>query len=350
MEMEITYFRTLCLGAGPLVVSTSVGCFFSGRGKTWVLMWVNAGTTLVNIILDYGLIFGHWGLPEMGIKGAALATVLAGCFSATVYLALFLRHRYREEFSTLSGWKLESSLFLRLCRYGIPSGIHYFLDASAFMFFIMMVGRLGTLELAATNIAFNINTLAFMPLIGFGIAVSTLVGQWLGANKPEIAAKSTWSGFHVACLYAALFSAAYFFWPQIFLKPFAAQASSSEFLQVGEMTTLLLRFVAVYSIFDALNIIFAAAIKGAGDTRFVMIVNIILSWTIMLIPSYLAIHAFGRGIYAMWTAASCYIIILGLTFLKRFLGGKWKLMRVIEDISHSGITRMPELPVPDAEL
>ena len=349
-EMEVTYFRTLCLGMGPLVISTAASCFFSGRGKTWVLVWVNVATTCVNAILDYYLIFGHWHFPEMGIKGAGLATVLSACFSAIAYLVVFLLPRFRKRYATHKTWRLNKGIFMRLIRYGVPNGIHHFLDGFAFTLFIIMVGRMGIVELAATNIAFNINALAFMPLIGFGIAVSTLVGQWLGREKPEIAERSTWTGFWVALFYTVLFVAAYLFLPKLFLAPFALQADNATFANVRAIAAILLRFVAFYSVFDMLNIIFAAAIKGAGDTRFVMVTNIALSWFILLVPSYLAVSVFKSGIYSMWTAVSAYIVILGIVFLLRFLKGKWKTMRVIEEISRPGITKIPECPTPEAEL
>ncbi len=338
MEMEITYFRVLCLGAGPLVVSTVVSCFYSGRGKTWVMMWLNAATTMVNIVLDYALIFGNWGFPEMGIRGAALATVLAACFSASVYLFLFLKQKYRTEFNTLKGWRYDATLFKRLFRFGVPSGVHFFLEAIAFTLFILMVGRVGTTQLAATNIAFNINALAFMPIYGLSVAVSTLVGQWLGANRPDLAARSTWSGLHIGGLYSLIFVFCYLLLPHVFLAPFGFQADAESFNLVRDIAKVLLRFVALYLLFDMLNMIFAAAVKGAGDTRFVMWINILLSWSLMLVPSYIALFVFDAGIYAMWAAVSAYIICLGTVFMLRFLGGKWRFMRVIEDVEDSDHT------------
>ena len=92
---------------------------------------------------------------------------------------------------------------------------------------------------------------------------------------------------------------------------------------------VLLRFVAIYCVFDAMNIIFASAIKGAGDTRFVMLMILVLSVGLLVIPSYLTLVVFDRGIYLAWVFITAYIVILGFGFLFRFLGGKWKSMRVI---------------------
>jgi len=329
-EYEIVYFQVLCLGATPAIASSAIAGFFSGRGKAWPVMWVNVLATALNIIMDYALIFGKWGLPELGMKGAAIATVLSACFSFAIYLFLFSRSGHESRYYTLRGWMFERPLFLRLMYFGFPSGVQFFLGMAGFTAFILLVGRLGTMELAATNIAFNINNLAFMPMIGFGMAVSVLVGQYLGKDRPDLAQRSVYSSFHLTFLYMASVAAAYLFVPNIFINPFASQADPASFAAIRKTTLILLRFVAIYSLFDALNIVFASAIKGAGDTRFVMFMIAIVSSLALVVPSYIALVLLQAGIYTAWTIASVYVSILGLVFLFRFLGGKWKSMRVIE--------------------
>ena len=333
-QYETIYFQVLCLGATPAIASSAMSGFFSGRGKTWPVMWVNILGTAVNLIMDYGLIFGKWGLPELGIKGAAIATVISACFSFVAYLILLSRPTHDGRYYTLRGRMFERVLFLRLMYFGFPSGVQFFLDMAGFTTFILLIGRLGTPQLAATNIAFNINTLAFMPMIGFGIAVSVLVGQYLGKNRPDLAERSVYSSFHLTFLYMASVAAAYVLFPSIFLDPFASQADPASFIAIRKTTVILLRFVAVYSLFDALNIVFASAIKGAGDTRFVMFMIAIVSSVALVIPSYIALVLLDAGIYTGWTIASAYVSTLGLIFLFRFMGGKWKSMRVIEQASY----------------
>ncbi len=97
-EYEIVYFQVLCLGATPAIASSAIAGFFSGRGKAWPVMWVNVLATVLNIIMDYALIFGKWGLPELGMKGAAIATVLSACFSFAIYLILFSRSGYESRY------------------------------------------------------------------------------------------------------------------------------------------------------------------------------------------------------------------------------------------------------------
>ncbi len=327
---EVAYFRIICLGGGPYIASYALSGFYSGRGKTWPVMWVNILATAVNLILDYALIFGHWGFPELGIEGAGIATVIAGIFSFFVFLGLISARGHNRWYQTISGWRPEKELFNRLLKYGVPSGVQFFLEMASFTTFILLVGRLGTTSLAASNIAFNINTLAFMPMIGCGIAISMLVGQYLGADKPDLAHESVYSGFHLTFVYMTSIAAAYVLLPKIFVAPFALNADPQEFTEIYRYSIVLLRFVAVYSIFDAMNIIFTSAIKGAGDTRFVMLMTVVLSLCVLIIPTYLVIVVFKYGLMVSWVLATVYIIILGITFYLRFLGGKWKTMRVIE--------------------
>ncbi len=196
----------------------------------------------------------------------------------------------------------------------------------------LRTSRMGTTSLAATNIAFNINMLAFMPMMGCGIAISVLVGQYLGAGKPDLAQTSAYSGFHLTMLYMGSIAAAYVLVPDLFIAPFAMKADPATFKEVYDFSIILLRFVAIYSIFDTLNIIFSSAIKGAGDTRFVMFMISGLSLFVMVIPTYLAVMVFDSGLMVAWGIVTAYVIIIGIAFYLRFLNGKWKTMRVIEPV------------------
>jgi len=329
-QNEVAYFKILSLGGGAYTASYALSAFFSGRGKTWPVLWVNVATTVVNLLLDYALIFGHWGFPELGIRGAGIATVVAGVFSLLMFFVLLSSRYNNETFYTIKGWRLEKDLFVRLLRYGFPSGVQFFLEMAGFTAFVLLVGRLGIASLAATNIAFNINTLAFMPMIGCGIAVSVLVGQYLGGDKPDRAQSVVYSGFHLTLVYMVSIAAAYVLVPDVFVAPFALRADPEGFSEIYGYSVILLRFVAVYSVFDTMNIIFCSAIKGAGDTRYVMLITVILSVFVFVLPVYLAVVVFELGLMVAWVFATVYITLLGFIFYFRFLGGKWKTMRVIE--------------------
>ncbi len=348
--LEAVYFRILCLGSFFPIASSAMTSFFSGRGRNWPIMVVSSSACVVNVILDYALIFGNWGLPEMGIAGAAIATVISGGCSFAAYVILIFRPAFNRLYHTLRNWRPDRELLGRMLRYGLPSGIQFFLDISGFTAFLLLVGRLGMVELAATNIAFNINTLAFMPMMGFGIAISVKVGQSLGDNRPDLAEKSVYSGAHLTFLYMGLVSLSYVLLPEVYMSAFAARADPQSFAPIRRLVVVLLRFVAIYTLSDTANIVFASAIKGAGDTRFVMLMIVGMAIGALVTPTFLALVVFGASIYAAWVILAVYITLLGGSFLLRFLSGKWKSMRVIEQAPHSMPPQYPEIPSTEYEL
>ncbi|MDP6779669.1 MAG: MATE family efflux transporter [Candidatus Latescibacteria bacterium] len=345
-SLETSYFRISCLG-GPTIVGPALAGFFSGRGKTMAVMWVNFVATGVNIVLDYAWIFGKWGFPEWGIEGAAAATVVSRYTSLAIYLVIISLPRFRETYNTLGGWRPDRALFRRLVRFGVPNGVQFMLEILGFSIFVLLVGRLGEVALAASNVAFNINTLAFLPMIGLGIAVSTMVGRYLGQDRADLAERSVWSAVHLVVLYMGSMALGYVLVPDLFIYPFASRADPETFGPVRELAIVLLKFVAVYCAFDGLYIVFSAGVKGAGDTRFVMLTATALSWLTMVLPTYIACGIYGKGLFVAYLFITTYITLAGIIFYLRFRGGKWKSMRVIEAAPPPAVPvgEDPDLPV-----
>ncbi|HEV3083523.1 MAG TPA: MATE family efflux transporter [Gemmataceae bacterium] len=327
-EQEILYLRCLCFAALPALIVASVNSFFAGRGETWIVAVIDATGMTINAVLAYALIFGHWGLPEMGIRGAGWATVIGSAVSALLGLALFFQAKYRARFGTLSGWRFDPELFRRMMRFGLPNGVQAMLDGLSFTVFLSLLGRIGEDQLAASNIAFAINIVGLLPMLGMGQAVGVVVGQRLGQDRPDLATRSTWMGFWMALVYISAGVLLYVLAPGACMYFFRNERDPN-WAHVAELVPVLLRFVAVYSLFDTMNIVFSFALRGAGDTRFVTIVSLFLAWPIMVLPTWAA-WKFGWGLYWAWGFASAYVIALGITFLLRFQAGKWKSMRVIE--------------------
>jgi len=328
-RLEADYFRVLCYGSVFPIANAALGGFFSGRGRPWPVMWANLAATGVNIFLNALLIFGRWGLPELGIVGAAISTCAAGGVAFAVLAVLLMRPSFEQMFAVRSGWAPQGELLRRLLRFGLPSGVQFFIDIFGFTVFILLIGRIGTAELAATNIAFNINSLAFMPMIGLGTAISILVGRYIGEREVGLAERSVYSGATLCFAFMGLLSLAYVLVPGFFVRFFAPRGDPEGFAAISAIAVVLLRFVAVYSLFDTMNIVFASAIKGAGDTRFVMLMILVLSVGVLIVPTYVALVRLRVGIYSAWVFVSAYIILLGCGFLVRFLRGKWKTMSVI---------------------
>jgi MATE family multidrug resistance protein len=329
LAAEVTYSSILLLGAFPAVLMATLSSFFAGRGETRVVLLVNIATTLVDTVLNYLWIFGKGGFPRAGVAGAAWSTLIVQALGAAIFLGLILAPRHRREYATLSGFRLEWALLGRLLRFGLPTGLQYSLEVLAFGLFMVIVGRLGTAPLAATSIAFNLNMIVFLPMLGLGVAVSSLVGRYVGADRPELAERSTWSAFWMSLAYFAACGLVYLFAPRVLLAPYAAGADPQSFAEVARLTAVLLRFVTLYSIFDMMNVVFAGGLKGAGDTTYPLVATIVLGWVAMLGPTWLAVES-GAGLYAAWGAPTLYVLVLGVLMMRRFAAGRWKHMRVIE--------------------
>ena len=327
---EVEYARVLMWGAFPVILMATLSTFFAGRGETRVILHVNVLATVVNMALDWLLIFGKGGLPELGVTGAALGTVLSQVAGAGVYLALMLQRRHRAAYGTLASWRLEPWLVARLVRFGMPTGLQYSLEVAAFAIFMVIVGRIGTLELAASGIAFNLNMIVFFPMVGLAVAVASIVGRHLGAEQPAVAERAVGSALGMSLVYMGACGALYVLGPTLLLAPYAAGADPATFPEIAAIATVLLRFVAFYSIFDMLNLVHAAGLRGAGDTVYPMLLTFVLAWIVMLVPAGVGCLVYGAGVTFAWSMATLYVFLLGMLMRRRFRAGHWKAMRVIE--------------------
>src|SRR5690606_36959675 len=149
-----------------------------------------------------------------------VSTVVGSWTSAIVGVLLFFRREYRVRFRTLSGWRFEPELFARLIKYGGPAGVQVFLDVLVFHVFVQLVGRLGDAATGATTLAIRLNMVAFLPMMGLGQAISILVGQRLGGNRPDLAERSTYTGLKWSFGYMCGIAAIYLFFPEAIVALF----------------------------------------------------------------------------------------------------------------------------------
>ncbi len=334
--LESLYFQVAMAGAGGMLISGAQAAYFTGRGKTRVVMVVDSGASLLNIVLDYLWIFGRLGFPEMGLEGAAWATVVSQWAKVLGYAAIMQIGADRRRYNLAAARRFDLRLLGRLWYYGVPSGLQWVLESSGFTAFLLMVGWLGEQATAATTLAFGVNMVAFIPPIGLAIAVTTLVGQQLGGGRPDLAARATWTGFWMAFGYTAFLGVLYVGLPDLFLIGYASGADPREFAALRTTVVVLLWFVAAYCVFDAANLIFSSALRGAGDTQFILIVGALMC-PLPALFTWLGIAYWGGGLIWSWSVITVWICALGLIYFLRFLQGRWRTMRVIE----------PELP-PDA--
>jgi len=327
--LESAYFASLTFAALPMLLVGAVNGFFAGRGQSWTVLAINTFGTAVNAAFAYPLIVLQKDDPVAAMSGAGYAAALGSCASAALGLFLYFRPKFRVEFNTLAGWRFDRELFLRLMKYGLPNGMQWCIEGIAFTAFILLVGNIGNTELAATNLTFSVNMLTFLPVMGLGQGVEVLVGKRQGESRPDLSARTTRSGVTLAMGYMVLVAILYCTIPGLLTIPFANGMEPEDWTAVYPLIPILLRFVALYSLADGFNIILSYALRGAGDTRFVTLVAILLSWPLMVGPTWLACRA-GWGIQAAWAFATLYISVTAVVYYIRFRGGKWRTMKVIE--------------------
>jgi MATE family multidrug resistance protein len=330
-QLEVTYFRVLCLGSGIHIIGMSFSSFFTGRGATRPVMIIYIIAMFLNVPLDYALINGIWIFPELGMLGAALATVFSWT-TATVMLGIFLFTRENnQQFKVLKNYHFDADLFRRLLRYGVPSSLQFSMDVFAFLFFVLMVGRIGKIELAITNIGIALDSVSFRPLVGFALGTSTLVGQALGRNRPAEAVAAVQATMVIAASYISVLVLLYLIAPLPLLELFRpGDISSADFAAIKEHGIVVLRFVAAYLLLDGVYMISTAVLKGAGDTKFIMWSMGLISFFGMILPIYIGIEFFGLGLYYAWGCTVFFLCQLAVLTFWRFTQGKWKTMRVIE--------------------
>ena len=330
LAAEKTYLFILMLGCGFWSMTNAVSGFFSGRGDTRTPMLASLASNVANIALDYAMIFGHWGFPAWGIAGAAAATVISSALGLAILLALYVRKEFREEYATWSGRRLEWRLMGPLLRYGVPSSINSLQDVGAFTFFVVLLGRLPAADMAASNIAFSINNVAFMPLLGMGMAATILVGQYQGARKSATAERAGFTALKMAWVYMGVVALSFLLFPQPYFALFTGDApgmvSLGEVLGKGRW---LLAMMALWGLLDAINLVVGGALKGAGDTRFVLVYSALTTWLVWM-PGELALLLWlDAGLMAAWLWMTVFVFLLAIGFWLRFKRGKWKTIEMI---------------------
>ena len=328
--LEEIYFSILCKGAVLHIAVFTLSTFFTGRGITRPVMLITLTGVVLNIPLDYALIFGRFGLPEMGITGAAIATVAAWGINVVLLAALIFRAG-NSRFGVFTKYAFDRDLLQRLLRFGVPGSLQFTLDILAFTIFLLLVGRIGTVELAATNIVLSINAVAFMPSMGVSQGISVMVGQALGRRNVAEAKRSVWSAIHLLLCYILVVDLIFILFPEQILAPFI-QAEADPAGQEAVMTigSGLLRIISAYLLLDAMYMAFSGALKGAGDTRFLMISIGCSSLLVLVIPVYSGITWFNMGVTGAWSCVLLFVIVLFFLAAGRYRTGKWQNMLVIE--------------------
>ena len=308
------------LGSLGLVTLMVLSSFFRGLGDTRTPLVAAVVSMLVNVALDYGLIFGRFGLPAWGVAGAGAATAIAEWTGAGVLLLAFRR-------PTLAAYHtasvpVDGAEIRRFLRTSLPIGGQWALEMSSFALFSTLVARMGDAAMAASQVLIALLSLSFMQAIGISMASATLVGRYVGARDFTSAERSHHTsmrlGFALAAAIAGLLVGA----PGWLLSIFTADA------EVVRLGVPLVMLGGLFQAFDAMQIIAQGSLRGAGDTRWPFLMQSALAWGFMLPLAYVISTTFERGLMGAWWACTAYVLVLAVVLLLRFRAGSWRKIEI----------------------
>ena len=319
-ENAVVYveWRSLgCIGLGLFMVLSS---FFRGIGDTRTPLLASILATLVNVVLDYGLIFGELGLPEWGVAGAGAAAAAAEWTGGLVLLAVFARRRFaRFHPAPVAPARVEITRFLRT---SLPIGGQWFIEMSSFSFFSTLVALMGDRSMAASQALVALLSLSFMQAVGIGIASATLVGRYVGAQLPEAVERTHRTALGMGCVLATAVALLLFLAPEFLIGLFT---TDPEVMRLGKP---LVRLGALVQVFDALNIIASGSLRGAGDTRWPFAVQSLLAWGFSVpLAWWIGVHL-EYGALGAWAALCISMAVLTVALLWRFRSGAWRHVQI----------------------
>lgn len=333
IPLATTYLRILMLGAVGSVLDTGLSGFFSGTQRTRVIMWSSLMAGLVNLVLDYWFIFGGLGLPAMGIAGAAIASVVAFWIKAIFYIVLLFSDDLHRTYATRCRAGLDAKLIGKLLYFGSPAGLQHLAEAGGFTTIILQIGQLGDIPLRATTMAANFNLIAFIPMVGIGIAASVLVGHHLTESGPQKAIMINRAALIVGWVYSLVWVVLCFGFPEWLLSLYAVTDASEETMQAMSIARTLLGFVGIYVLFDATQLIVAGTLRGAGDTWFVLIAASSISIcgvAVGILGKNLMLNLLPISeLHWWWAVITAWVLTLAVVMVLRYWSGRWQSMRMV---------------------
>jgi MATE family multidrug resistance protein len=314
------------------IVSLARNClssFFSGIGKTRIVMASAVTAMTVNVAANYVMVLGRFGCPSLGIAGSAYGTVLGGTCGLGVLVAGYLRRKNREEFGVLESLRFDRAAMAKLLRFGSPSGLEFFLNLLAFDLLIFAFHSRGIEAATAVTIVFNWDMVSFVPLIGVNIAVTSLVGRYMGAGSPDTAHRATMSGLKLAWAYSCCTLVTFSIFAGPLVSVFRPAGDSQVFAAAQPVATFMLRLVSIYVVADAMNLVFSGALRGAGDTFWAMCISVGLHYVLVGVLVTM-LRVFSVSVESAWLVLTLVILVFSGIFYLRYRSGKWRLIRVVQ--------------------
>ncbi len=303
-------------GLAVLLVGTAV---MRGAGDTRTPLGVMAVVNIVNVSVAWSLTRGLFGLPRLGVVGSALGATSGQLAGAVVVLVLLARAGLRL------GWqppRPHLSRLKRILKIGLPAGAEQGLLQLALLNVAVIIAGLGTAAYAAHNIGIRLASMSFLPGWGFSVAATTLVGQELGAQRPDRARQATYTSFWLALGVMSLIGLLLFAFAEPVLRLFTDDAA------VIAAGLIVLRVAALSQPLMAAAFVFAGGLRGAGDTRSTMLITVGAIWGLRMAAAYVLAVMLGLGLLGAWLAFVLDFSVRSLLLWMRFRGGKWAAIKI----------------------
>lgn len=336
-QMEVEYGSILLYGMAFMIAARGTGHFFYGVHRARTVMVAAILGNVVNLPVTWGLVYGEFGLPEMGVKGAAVGTVLGSAVEFFILMGVFLSKRFDREFNTRSTWKFSASHLRDIWKIGWPGGVQLGNELLCWWVFMSgLVASFGVAHNAAAWITLRYMHVSFMPAFGISTAVTAIVGKKIGQGLPDVAASRAWLGTRMTIIYMGACALAFLVFRHdligLFVRFAPEQALESvpaaEVIRIGAQTLVI---AALLQVFDALAIMMIGALRGAGDAVWPGVVTAVTSWIFIFGGGYLAVAVWPEGgSIGPWIAVAFYFIALSLLLVYRFQSGRWRSMAVVE--------------------
>jgi putative MATE family efflux protein len=288
-----------------------------GTGDTRTPLYATLIVNILHVVVAYPLIYGHLGFPKLGVKGAAIAIVISECMGAVF---LFLRSLHKEYISISR--KLEMRLTAMTLKLGYPIFIDRLLQNAGSLAFAKVILLYGTAVYAAHQVGLAVEAFSFMPGYGIAVAAATMVGQNLGAGRPEHARLSAYEANRLAVILMAVMGLVFFFFPYVLLRTFT---SDPEVIHYG---ILYMKIVAFAQVPLAITMVVGGSLRGAGDTGFIMFATVAGMWLVRLPVAAVLASVFKAEIRYIWSVMILDWLIRMTFLLRRYHKENWGKLEI----------------------
>ena len=321
-EYAVEYLRIIMGGSVFSTVSLVLNAAQRGAGNTRIAMVTNVISNLVNVIFNYLLIGGNFGFPALGVRGAAIATVIGTVCACTLSIVSVLHKDGFIYLRAVKGWIADKLSIKSIMNLGTSAFVEQICLRIGFLLFSMTVARLGTTQLAAHQIGMNMMSMSFSFGDGFSVAAVTLIGQSLGRKRPDMA-KIYGNVCQKTGLICAFVISSFYF---LFGKDIFALFSQEQIiLDYGEM---IMRILSVILFVQIEQVVLFGCLRGAGDTKFTAFVSLISVTCIRPGMSWLLCYPVGLGLMGAWLGTACDQVVRFVMTFVRFRKGNWTKLKL----------------------